>query len=194
MCLAAGLVAYAAVSSPLPAPERQAAIPVGVATVAPAETLARFSLPELSTLTESVDRPLFYANRRPPPPDQVPIPAASPIQKGDFSLVGVSIRHDRREALIRRNSTKAVAWVAEGDKLEEWTVRSVQPDRVVLEQGTERDVVELGTAEDRPPPGTTPPRAPGAPAAVPRPPAGPGTQPIPAVRPPVRQEPRPPPR
>ena len=76
MCLAAGLVAYAAVSSPLPTPERQAAIPVGVATVAPAETLARFSLPKLSTLTESVDRPLFYANRRPPPPDQVAAPAA----------------------------------------------------------------------------------------------------------------------
>lgn len=191
LCLAAALVAYVAVSSPLPAPESSVTIPTGAATPAPAGTVARFSLPELSTLSESVDRPLFYANRRPPPPDQVVAPGATPIQKGDFSLVGVSIRVDKREALLRRNSTKTIAWVAEGDKLDEWTVKSIQPDRVVLEQGTERDVVELGTAEDRQPSSATGQRAPAAPVASPRP--GAGGQQIGPPRP-SRQEPRPPPR
>jgi hypothetical protein len=190
LCVAAGLAAYAATSSPLPTPERDVPAPAAPAAVAPAEAVARFSLPELPTLTESVDRPLFYANRRPPTPDPVAVPAAAPIQRGDFSLVGVSIRRDRREALIRRNSTKALAWVAEGDKLDEWKVTSVQPDRIVLEQGAEREVVELGTAEDRPPSSAPGQRAPAGAAAPARPAAG-----LPAAPPrPSRQEPRPPPR
>jgi hypothetical protein len=194
LCIAAAFLVYAAATNPVTAPKRPStASPVQVGGQTPGAT-AQFSAPPLSTLTESVERPLFSAGRRPFSPEQPVVATASPIQKGEFALVGVSIRSDRRDALFRRNSTGALSWVGEGDKLEGWVVKTVQADRVILEQGGERDEIELWSAENKPPvappartnvprPGSPPPNA------MPRVPA-PGTQ---QGAPPARQA-RPAPR
>jgi hypothetical protein len=151
LCVAAALLVYAAVSNPVVPPRRAPASPPSAAAAPPSVEVAQFAAPPLTTLTESVERPLFSAGRRPLAPDQPAAAAATPIKKGEFVLVGVSIRTDRRDALLRRNSTGTLAWVGEGDKLEGWTVKTVQPDRVTLEQGSEREELDLWTAENKPP-------------------------------------------
>jgi type II secretory pathway component PulC len=165
LCVAAALIVYMAVNNPVTVPRRGSlpSAPAGSSTSVAA--IAQFTPPSLATLPETVERPVFTSGRRPFVAD-APVAAATPaaIPKGEFALIGVSIRADRRDALLRRNSTGVLAWVTEGDKLETWVVKTVQTDRVILELGGERDELELWTAENKPPPAASLPRT-----AAPRP-------------------------
>jgi len=160
MCVAAALVVYMAASNPVTLPRRGPLPSSPPGTLASTTAIAQFSAPSLVALSESVERPVFTSGRRPFAPDAPAAAAApTPIPKGEFALIGVSIRADRRDALLRRNSTGILAWVTEGDKLETWVVKTVQSDRVVLELGGERDELELWTAENKPPPAAASPRS-----------------------------------
>jgi hypothetical protein len=151
LCVAAALLVFAAITDPFVSPRRAPPPTPAAGDASPPVGAATFSAPPLATLTETVERPIFSSNRRPAAPDQPGPALAAPIRKGDFVLVGVSIQPDRRDALLRRNSTGTLAWAAEGEKLGDWVVKAIQPDRVTLEQGSEREELELWSADNKPP-------------------------------------------
>lgn len=116
----------------------QAALPP--AATAQARDPGPETLPPLSALTETVERPLFSASRRPPaapePPPVVEQAAAPPPQPDPpppLTLQGVIMGGDKTVALLRRDDTGELVTLAPGDELSGWRVGQVEPARVVLE-------------------------------------------------------------
>lgn len=114
----------------------------------------------LSEFTETVDRPLFAADRRPPaaaPPAPV---AETPVMRTtvappSLELSAVIIDGARRLALFRAAGGSGGSRRAEeGSEVEGWTVSAVRPDGVVLERDGATHEMVLRTF--KPPP--APPR------------------------------------
>jgi hypothetical protein len=97
----------------------------GAAAAAP-HTLP--TLPPLEQLRETTDRPLFASGRRPAPGARA---VAAPL---GLRLEGVMAIGAQRRAIIKR-ADGTTARVVEGDTVGEWTVRRIEPDRVVLAAG-----------------------------------------------------------
>jgi len=164
--LAAGLGASLAVLPGLglvdrgPIPARSGA-PVDIENPPVADAVSG-PLVELSDLTETVDRPLFAADRRPvqevvqeapvvEQPAAVEAPTPPPLE-----LSAVIIDGARRLALFRLATGAASSQRAEeGGQVEGWTVSAVRPDGVTLERNGAR--LELALRTFKPPP--APPRA-----------------------------------
>lgn len=101
-----------------------------------------------------VDRPLFDATRRPPPP-AVPeqarnTPAQAPPQ---FTLQGVVLAPGRRSAIFRNITTSKVMRVTEGSRLGEWTVESLETDRAILRHRDSTHEIVLRHFDTTPPAG-----------------------------------------
>lgn len=139
-----------------------------------------YSLPGLDAgFPESASRPLFMPTRRP-----VPSAAPAPVMKrGQFVLVGTSrTKAFGDSAMLRETATGKTHVVKAGETIQDMTVKSVGPDRVVLAAGDESEEIIMRAA-------SSPKQAPiavggpgplGSPAA-PRPAAsGPGPGPAPA--------------
>lgn len=92
------------------------------------------TLPPLEQLRETTDRPLFAPDRRPTPGARA---VAAPL---GLRLEGVMTIGAQRRAIIKR-ADGTTARVVEGDTVGEWTVRRIEPDRVVL--GTDARTLEL---------------------------------------------------
>jgi hypothetical protein len=97
-------------------------------------------------IADIVDRPVFTANRRPPPTqeaqdrDDGPAPATEPVLTG--RLGGVMLGpDDEREAIFARDGDKPLA-VKEGDEIDGWTVSSITPEGVVLSSAFGEKTVE----------------------------------------------------
>ena len=178
------------------------------ARVADARLLPSFALPpEPQPASETVTRPLFVPTRRPSPP--APAAAASAMKRGQFVLMGVTITPEASFAFLKEVAGGKTHSVRKGSQVSGITVDTVEPRRVVLRQGEEREDLPLNvqvparTAQAPgaampggvpPAPGAVPPgpvsgAVPGstAPSSVPRPgmppvpmPAAPGS-PVPAV-------------
>jgi hypothetical protein len=110
----------------------------GGATMAPTHSAAAprqeaapppFRMPPLASLGEVVARPLFSESRRPAPVEAAKEPPAKPP---NFTLVGIFLSIDRRQALVERGQPPHVEWISERQKLDGWTVDEIGPNRIVL--------------------------------------------------------------
>jgi hypothetical protein len=152
-----------------PAPEPPPILkPPAPATLPPVPTWD-YRAPPLAQFSETVERPLFMAERRPPAPgqqDNVPPVAARPLQRPDVRLLGIVITPERRQALLQEKRGGNVLYLEPGMALDDWQVKTVDPDRVVLAAAGETEELELRTFEDQPPMPAEAQPAPGAPAAA----------------------------
>lgn len=118
--------------------------------------LEPFHLPPAEQYAETVARPLFIPARRPEPPpplDKAPPPLATPTgSEQKFLLLGVMITAQTTVALLRPEESNAKTIRAKaGDRVGEWRLETVFPNRVVLQKGAEKQ--ELGLARPRKPVG-----------------------------------------
>ncbi|MGB5734677.1 MAG: type II secretion system protein N, partial [Thiohalocapsa sp.] len=92
------------------------------------------------------ERPLFIADRRPPPdePEQEDEPEPEVLTELDgMDLTAVVITPTTVSAWIRRPNEREVQRLRLGDDFEGWMVKTIEPDRVVLERQGETDQLVL---------------------------------------------------
>lgn len=118
--------------------------------------LADLSLPPIETFSETLNRPLFTATRRPPSPlavlqgqGEAP-PAARPtgpkgekLVLGRYLLRGIVVTAEQKIVLLTQAGTNKSLRLKEGDKLDDWKIATVAPDHVVLTQGDKQEKVTL---------------------------------------------------
>ncbi len=135
LCLGLGYVVYFAVNAELPVP---AGAPVATAAPEAAPELpleAEFEMRPLETFSETLERPLFMATRRPPEPQpEVDAPPPARPEAVGMELNGIVISPTGRRALLRPLKSREVVRATEGQVIEGWTVQSILPDRVILQR------------------------------------------------------------
>lgn len=109
------------------------------------------------TYSQIVDKPLLNPTRRAAPTQAVVAPVEPPkpqIRRGLYQLVGVTDFGSAKIAQIRELSNSRITSVREGDTLQEFTVKLVSADQVVLAFDSETDTIALPsyTASSRVPP------------------------------------------
>jgi hypothetical protein len=137
----------------------------------PSTTAPNFVMPALSTYGEVASRPLFSPTRR--PSEDAPV-ATAPTTS--MKLVAIVISHRRGpHALIRHGTPPAVDRVVEGQTIDNWTVETINFDRVILHSSD--STLELVPVDGPLPPPANPPNQP--PAPLPQtPPRAPPTAPL----------------
>ena len=128
--------------------------------VAPAEAKLLPSLasasPE-SSYPETAARPLWIPTRRPAP--QVAAAPQQSFQPGQFVLQGVTIAGGTRIAMLKEKTSGRVHRVELGRDVNGLHVADIEPERVTLTQGGQRETLELRVQRPGPAAGT--PGAPG---------------------------------
>jgi len=121
--------------------------PPAAGTAAPAAALA--PLPPLAEFGAIVERPLFLPSRRPEAAIGVAGPAA-PGAESRYRLLGLVSAGPARKALVADGARRFE--VKEGDRLDDWTVRRVEQDRLVLSSPAGEAVLKLAPAAAVKPP------------------------------------------
>ena len=145
LCLASGALLYWELVAADSKPAKVASAKPTSFAIPSSDVALEFFLPELSDLSETVDRPLFSSSRRPPAesedlPQPVQQKASKPVTA---TLRGVIIADDNRSALLQRKKGGQLQWVAEGERMEGWQVIRIEPERVILRAARETDTLEL---------------------------------------------------
>ena len=99
-------------------------------------------LPPLEVLSETVERPLFRPDRRPPSEDEV-VEVEDEAESGIFSLVGIIVSPTERIALVKVRGSQQVLQLSEGQQANGWTVVQIRPQEVVFESNDKTETVEL---------------------------------------------------
>ena len=155
----------------------------------------------LAAHSETVQRTLFNATRRPAPALAVD-DGPRQIARGAFQLMGTTVTGERNIAFLKEISNGKTRVVRQGDEINGMKVALVTPDRVQFKAGDDSEDLVLKVAPGpkttlaaAPPlPGATPGAAPGA-AVRPGQPARPVQQPAAVVNPGmVQPQPQPPPQ
>lgn len=143
VCAALAVAVYLQSSAELALPDDPSG---AAAALEPAIELSdepAFRMPPIERFSETVTRPLFMATRRPPEPGA---PAAAAPERATNALPalevsGIIISPRERLALLARGRSSEVIRVSEGELIEGWVVKSILPDRVILEQnGTQQEL------------------------------------------------------
>ena len=125
-------------------------------------------LPPLAALTETVHRPLFSPDRRPPEPTPPTRPAVATTGGGPptLNLSAVVLTDGDRVALVEDVGRGQLRRLREGEEIAGWRVESVEFEAVVLARGEARHRIALRRYQAAPPPGlggaARPPPAPSA--------------------------------
>ena len=109
---------------------------------APLPGAAEFALPPRGDFEETLLRPLFETDRRPPAVEEGPVAAPS-ARENPFLLVGVIEAEEKRLALVSRGRGGEIMTVGEGQTIDGWRVEAVQEDRVLLVNGEQRSEMRL---------------------------------------------------
>lgn len=123
-------------------------------SVAPLETAAPLEIaavPSIESLRDTRVRPLFLADRRAPAPEAV---AGAPPQRPerlDYDLIGVTLFEGRGTALVRDRKAGRVLRLAEGQRLGQWRVTGIAPDRLRVRWSGIDDELRLKDAAERRP-------------------------------------------
>lgn len=86
--------------------------------------------PHSGARAEIAKRPLFEPRRRPPAPEQPEEPAPEPPR---IRLSAVTVSSDLRIAVIEELDSGRTRRVREGEDVDQWTIKRVYPDRIVLQ-------------------------------------------------------------
>ncbi|HKT20343.1 MAG TPA: hypothetical protein VJR47_19975 [Stellaceae bacterium] len=154
LCIVLVAVIFGEMNAPLETAAGASRPAAASARQAKAEALAPSAMPPLQRFSAVTERPLFSPSRRPP------LQAADDSEGAwsSFTLAGIIITPDSREALIRHGSPPTIAHLHEGQDLEGWVVRSILPDRVVFAGGDTQHELRLMSK----PPASTPASGPSA--------------------------------
>jgi hypothetical protein len=97
-------------------------------------------------LAAATARPLFNASRRPPAGAATAGSGSSALPRGRYTLTGVSISPDKREALLHEVATNTTVRVEQNRQVNGLLVESVTPTKVTLKLGAEREEIPLKIA------------------------------------------------
>lgn len=125
---------------PVPATRPLATVPAS----APAPALA--PLPPLASFSAIVERPLFSPSRRPPPGATT---ASGPLVASRYRLLGVVATGPKKRAFLADGARHVD--IAEGDRLDGWTVKQIGADSVLLSSPEGEAVLQLKPAAAEPP-------------------------------------------
>lgn len=134
----AGQRVWSAATGPAPAPAAVAAGMAGLRTAEGAATL-EFKGRALQAFSETAARPVFFEGRRYPavakPVEPAPVAArpapATTVSAEGIKLLGVMLAGGTARALISVQAAPA-SWVAEGEKVQMWTVQAIRRNSVRL--------------------------------------------------------------
>jgi general secretion pathway protein N len=104
------------------------------------------ALPPLASYAAIVERPLFSPSRRPPPNAETP---AGPSIESRYRLLGMVATGLHKKAFVADGTRKVE--IAEGDRLDSWTVTEIGADRVRLTSPTGEMTLRLKPAAVEPP-------------------------------------------
>ena len=116
----------------------------GAVAVPATPTMPRLDAPPVESLALLVERPLFTATRRPPPPAEMTAPAAvappsdTSLILGRYRLTGVVVTPTKRLVLLMPKGGSATIGVAKGETLDDWRVTEVEREFIVLERGARK--------------------------------------------------------
>ena len=127
-----------------------AAAPAPLIPDAPVKSNPLWSIP-LSALSETRDRPLFNATRRPPPETVVAAPALKPsaedkppeLEGPPFALMGTILSSKARVAVLLDQATSRVTQLRQGKIDSGWTALSVGARSIVLRKGDSLKTLNL---------------------------------------------------
>jgi len=114
------------------------------AAASPAQTADR-SLPELppiESFSETIERPLFLPDRRPPAIEEKQEEAEN-VESGLFTLVGIIVSPAQRIALVKVRGSETVLQLSEGQQANGWTVLQIRPEEVIFESNDKTETIEL---------------------------------------------------
>lgn len=110
-----------------------------------------FRLPPPDTFLETSLRPIFVVTRRPAPIPPPPEPPKPSMKRGQFLLTGTTIVPEGRFAYLLEKAGNKTRVVAQGKIINGITVKEVHPDRVILQQYDDTEMLGLITAKALPP-------------------------------------------
>ena len=102
----------------------------------------QFRPPSQTELSEMLDRPLFFPDRRLP---QVAAPAETPRTPLRLRLEGIAIMADSRVAVLRNTANNQLLQLAEGMSHDGWTLDSIESDSARFVRGPEVTELPLET-------------------------------------------------
>ncbi len=104
-------------------------------TVAPPPQPAAPRAKPIEAYSETLERPLFHASRKPAPKLATASPEAPATASPVLKLVGVMIGPEGRSALIRMPSSADLVEVSVGERIDGWRLETIETDRIVLGSG-----------------------------------------------------------
>ena len=99
--------------------------------------------PQMDDLSEMLDRPLFYADRRMPVEPEAIVAPAIALAPMRLKLEGIAIAMDTRVAVLRDLGNNQLVQLTEGMSHDGWTLESLTADGAVFKRGTEIAEVPL---------------------------------------------------
>ena len=107
----------------------------------------RFTLEDRETFPETLARPLFMPNRRPPeseaPESPAPVKRAAKPDTKRYALSAIIIVDDERIALLTDTATGGLSRVKEGESVAGWRVEEIREESAVLRNGEVREELPL---------------------------------------------------
>jgi type II secretory pathway component PulC len=100
------------------------------------------ALPPIEALTETIERPLFREDRRPPTIDEEQQEVAD-VESGLFTLVGIIVSPKQRLALVKVRGSQDVLQLSEGQQANGWTVIQISANDVIFESNDKTETIEL---------------------------------------------------
>lgn len=92
----------------------------------------------LDAYQHTLSRPIFVEGRRPPAAKPLVVaqptiqpPAQPPVSLDRYRLLGVHLDDTARRALIE-TPAGGRAWIGQGERLDDWTLTKIEPDRAHL--------------------------------------------------------------
>ena len=112
-----------------------------------------------SAFPETLERPLFRANRRPPDPKKPDVAAARPSQPqiaaklpDGLALVGIIKEGGVERALLRTHGSEQGQWVGIGYVLDGWRLSRIDNGSVIFEAGGQKQALSLFPKREEAPP------------------------------------------
>ena len=110
------------------------------------EPIQNLGLASLDEFQEIVERPLFYATRRPPAPEVPEIAVQEEPQEEQevaLTLIGILAISGTQRVLIQNDDTRKVISLKPGDKIGGWLLQAIQSDKVTLRKGDDTKILPL---------------------------------------------------